>query len=109
MKSTKTLVILCSIQIIRCAKFGKHHKTDFPNFGKLLNLFAWTTSEKDHCSCKVPGTAGPEAPCYGDKMQAFGWPGDPSGCHGDFPDSSDDPKLAKCLPQEQGQAVYILG
>lgn len=75
----------------------------------FLNLFASKTQAQGHCSCKVPGTAGTEAPCYGDKMQAFGWTGDWSGCQGDFPGSSDDPRLAQCLPREQGQAVYILG
>eukprot|EP00930_Biecheleria_cincta_P058762 TRINITY_DN4455_c0_g1_i1.p1 TRINITY_DN4455_c0_g1~~TRINITY_DN4455_c0_g1_i1.p1 ORF type:complete len:289 (-),score=33.08 TRINITY_DN4455_c0_g1_i1:47-913(-) len=76
----------------------------------LLTAHSAKVAGQGRCLCKDPGTDGPRAPCYEDRFQPFGWPGEAAACHtGDFPKSSDDPKLAECLPQEQGQAIYIIG
>jgi len=47
--------------------------------------------------------------CYSDHSEPFGFPGDPAKCFGEPRSSPDDPDLARCLPKEKGQAVYVIG
>jgi len=87
---------VCSVQTLHSVKIG-----------------LGSNSSASKCQCKISPFVPDNLPlCYSDQIEPFGDNApsrDTEKCFGEPRSSPDDPDLARCLPKEQGQAVYVIG